>query len=126
MKLLQQSIETFRKVYVLDIFGDGTRKQRSYFLWSKPCYAATNLSDQKIKLAMLFGKFYEIINIRLDGFNTSLHGRKCVSCSFCSVNMFIYSLNKSSNKTSLWTMPECEPWDTPKVVTKVCTNDFLL
>ena len=47
MKLFQQSIETFRKVYVLDIFGDGTRKQWSYFLGSKPCYAATNLSDQK-------------------------------------------------------------------------------
>ncbi len=74
-------IETLRKINVSNIFVNGSEKQRSYFLGGKPSYAATYLGNQEVKLAMLFGKFHEIINIRLDGFNSALHAWNGVALS---------------------------------------------
>lgn len=47
---------------------------------------------------MLFGKFYEIINIRLDGFNTTLHGRNGIGLSKQSYALAPFSAKFSIGK----------------------------
>lgn len=57
---------------------------------------------------MLFGKFNEIINIRLDGFNTSLHGRNGIRLSKQSYALTSFStkfpIGKSGGTAAMHTL----------------------